>query len=315
MKGAFSGHFTLRVVDARNDRIVRELSFPNLITNQGLAGYCGASPNFTPTRICVGNGTAAPAVTDTALQSLVAISPGISISDARPTPVAPDYVSSISMSARFAAGTFSGTSLTEIGITNNVAASAPVFSRALIVDASGAPIAITILANEHLDVVYTLNYHPDLTDSTFSFAMDGVTYTGTARAAFVGTNVFAGGAFTLIRKRLAINAAYNTQELGAVTGEPMYSSGGKLDTSTASTPTYLAYSSEKPYTHGSTMTIPLNRGNFTGGIGAMLLGGYYIDAGQINSQTQVSFSPKIPKDVNTVMTFTIEKTLSRWQGA
>ena len=191
--GSFSGHFDLRVYDANTGALTKSRSFPNLITNQGLASYCGKSPSFYRSRICVGNGTAAPSPENTELSNYIAVSSvnlgAGTFNGGSGNYGAPDYISWTKGTVRFAAGTFNGTTLTEIGVTNE-SASHPVFSRALILDEQGLPSAIVVLANEYLDVTYTLFYHPDLTDSEFTFVMNGEKYRCVARAAYVNQDAF-----------------------------------------------------------------------------------------------------------------------------
>lgn len=316
--GSFSGHFELSVFDANTGKLTKRRSFRNLITNQGLASYCGASPSFYTAKICVGNGTNAPTPEDMQLGSFLAVSNtdlgSGTFNAGHGNNGAPDYVSWTKGTARFNAGTFDGVTITEVGVTNGDN-SYPVFARALILDDSGNPTSLTILANEYLDVTYTLFYHPVLTDSQFSFEMNGVTYTCTARAAYVSSDAFnnAGGASPLLRGLLAIRAVYNSQTLGEVTGEPIYSTDGKITCDAWSySSSNVAYSTDAPYTHKATQTIATGQCNFDGGIGAMVVGNYYIDDSGILSYTQISFAPKLPKDSNTEMTFTFAKTVSRY---
>lgn len=314
--GSFSGHFDLMVHDADTGHLIRHLSFPNLITNQGLASYCGASPSFYTAKICVGNGTTEPDVNDTNLANFLASSNtnlgSGTFNGGSSNLGAPDYISQTNGTARFNAGVFDGTTITEIGVCNGTASNPPVFSRALILDEFGKPTSLTILANEYLDVKYTLYYHPDLGDTQFSFVMDGVTYNCTARAANVNSNAFdnSGGASPIVKGAISISYVYNTQTLGEVTGQPVYSSGGRIELSI--NPAGVAYSTDMPYTHRNKVTIGTGAGNFAGGIGAMYLANYYSNRSGILSRTQVVFDPKLPKDANTEMTFTLAKTVSRY---
>lgn len=314
IRNALSGHFDLRVYDANTGALTKSRSFRNLITNQGLIGYCSLNPNFGTTYFCVGNGTNAPSVDDTILGNFIAKTNGSVFTWQGSQPVAPDYVSSTKGTARFAAGTFDGTTITEVGVTNSQNTN-PVFSRALILDDAGNPTSLTILANEYLDITYTLYYHPDLTDSHFSFAMDGVTYNCTARAAFVNRTAFANAGYGVPLRRgpIIINYVYNTQELGAITAEPVYSGGGRIAIPAPSSQNDVAYSAETPYSHAAQQTIALAQGNFEGGIGAMVVGYSSYYSYGLTTSTQIAFSPKLPKDANTEMTFVLQKTVSRWQ--
>ena len=314
--GSISGHFDLRVYDAYTGRLTKELSFPNLITDRGLMSYCGNGVQFGTAYVCVGNGTAAPDPLDTTLQSFLAKSDtsiGGTFNGGYTSPSAPDWISTTKGTCRFNAGRFDGTTISEIGITNNQNTNY-VWCRALILDAYGAPTTLTILSNEYLDVTYTLKYHPDLTDTQFTFELGGTTYQCTSRVAQVNSTVFnnSGGSSPLQRGPLSILAVYNSQTLGAVTSEPVYSSGGKATLSQPSSASYEPYSSATPFTHSSQFNINTTQGNFAGGIGAMLVGNNTYFARGILSKSQISFEPKLPKDSNTEMRFWLSKTVSRW---
>ena len=314
--GSFSGRFDIRVYDANTGRLTKSRSFPNLITNQGLASYCGAAPSFFSSRICVGDGTATPAVTDTQLNHFIASSDtelgGGIFNGGHGNNGAPDYISWTKGTARFNAGRFNGTTITEVGVTNWNADS-PVFSRALILDEHGNPSSVVILANEYFDVTYTLFYHPDLTDTQFSFEMNGVTYNCVARACSVAQSAFAnsGNTSPLVAGVLSVYLVTNSQTLGDITGVPIYGPGGAIDFQ-GRNGAMVPYSTDTPYTHRSNVLLGLTDGNFEGGIGSMTMGPNLYYPGGITSYTQVSFTPKLPKDANTEITLTLAKTVSRY---
>ena len=309
--GSISGHFDLKVYDAYTGKLTNSRSFPNLITNQGLIAYCGGGNigDFVyDIYACVGNGTSTPTPEDTTLASHLKNSNKVSSGTWKSliAPTAPDWISGVSCTVRFNAGTFDGTTITEIGITNGKSNN-PVWCRALILDEQGQPSAIVVLANEYLDVTYTLYYHPKLDDTEFQFQMDGVTYNCIARTAFVSSQAFYLN-YPLMGPYFSFGAVYNTQTLGDVTGEPVYSSGGRITLNIP--PSSVAYSSETPYTFRRKFNLALSQGNFDGGIGAALVRSTTING--MNPQTQISFTPKLPKDANTEMSFTLARTMARW---
>ena len=67
---------------------------------------------------------------------------------------------------------------------------------------------------------------------------------------------------------------------------------------------------DNSFKRGSEIVLGLDVGNFDGGIGSMLIGS---QSSGIRDRVQVSFSPKIPKNANTEMRFTLERSLGRWQ--
>ena len=312
--GSFSGHFDLKVYDAATGRLTKSRSFPNLITNDGLIRYCSGN-TLSSLRISVGTGTAEPLPTDTGLSNFLKSSYNTNqLAYNASTPQPPDYLSTTKMTIRFNAGEFTGETISEIGVcvAGNQNVNNPLWCRALILDEYGNPSTITILSNEYLDVTYTLIYHPKLDDDQFTFTMDGVTYECTSRVAYVGSGVFnnSGYGHALRGGPMMIAKVYNSQTLGEITGQPVYSSGGMLET--AYDNNSWIYESENPYSHKSLFGLALAKGNFAGGIGAMLLATNSWRAYGIMNQTQVSINPKIPKDANTEMTFTLMKTVSRW---
>ena len=310
--GSFSGRFDLSIHDAATGRLRKSLSFPNLITNYGLIAYCSSNV-FRSIRAAVGKGTKVPAPEDTLLDSFfIATTATGELRGNASTPSAPDWISSTTVTLRFTAGTFNGDTLSEIGIMRGDVAynvSGELWCRALILDAMGNPSTITVKNNEYLDVKYTLFYHPDLTDTEFQFEMDGFTYNCVARAAKVNDGVFKnlGYGHALARGPLSILSVFSSQTLGEVTGEP---AGSRINFN--KNINNYNYSNERPYSYTSTYPLGLGEGNFSGGIGSMVLGTVELFAYGIMNKTQVSFDPKLPKDINTEMNFTLSKTISRW---
>lgn len=309
--GSFSGHFELKTFNAYTGELTQKRSFPNLVTNLGLMSYASRSSAFSSVVPCVGNGTTAPSPDDTTLSSFLQRA-----SYAFPetwqrviAPVAPNWVSGVSATARFNAGMFDGTELTEVGITSVFEPGNLVWCRALIVDEQGRPSSITVLTNEYLDVTYTLYYHPKLTDTEFQFTMNNVTYNCVARVAQV--NVAAIGNYIPLcaGQPYGIRIAYGSQTLGEITGTPDNSEGGGYINSAL----WDDYSSQDPYSLRCKSDIPLNAGNFDGGIGSILVTNAYTgEYNHICPRTQISFSPKIPKDANTEITLAFSRVIGRW---
>ena len=309
--GALSGRFDLRVYDAATGRLTKSRSFDNLITDNGLVRYCQpyGSNTFLQMQVCVGKGTAAPQPTDMSLGNYFASSSsGIMQGSNLVAPTEPDWVSSSRITLRFNVGTFNGDTISEIGVCQNNKPN-NLWCRALILDEYGNPSSITILSNEYLDVTYTLNYHPDLTDTPFQFEMNGITYNCVARAALVNRQPFSTKGSNLFGPQLYITSVFNTQTLGAITSEPPSETGGKLSVSDG-VAGEKTYSAEAPYSYTNTFTIPFALGNFHGdGIGAMTLRAF--DSFGIWGYSQISITPKMPKDENTQITFTLSRTISR----
>ena len=152
--------------------------FENLITDWGLTRI--ASGTVGSSYMYVGSGTTPPVVGDTKLGSYIARTDlDNGISTLRDT-VGPAYWAQSSITKRFAAGVATGT-LTEVGFGTDgslpPSATYNLFSRALIVDGSGSPVAITVLSDEYLDVTYTIRVYPPLTDATSVINISGTSHT------------------------------------------------------------------------------------------------------------------------------------------
>lgn len=179
--------------------------FPNLITNTGL-GYYYTEPLFGSfdsrgaivNLMSVGSGSAAPAVTDTSLTSLVAtVSAGstgggtgwanfntsgyVAASGSNP----PYWYGQAQY--QYATGVAAG-NLTEIGACpGGVNPAGGLYSHALILDSSGNPTSITVLSDEVLTVTYQVNYYINTEDTGFSFNLNGSPVTGIYRPLNIGT--------------------------------------------------------------------------------------------------------------------------------
>lgn len=164
----------------KNGCVVRERKFKNLITNYGLNRFGTVTVGDVYQRCQVGTGTKIPEVTDIALSNWVASSPWQSGGTASNSG-APDYISTTKIVFTFPLGAVSG-NLTEIGIGGTYSvAQGQLFSRALILDSGGAPVAFPIASDEQLEVTYLLSLVPPLTDQTGTVKIGATTYDYIAR--------------------------------------------------------------------------------------------------------------------------------------
>lgn len=193
LKVGVRGRFRLDAIDP--DGNVRELApwQDNLVTDIGLnalAGWVTGSPGQTGdpdfnynssslTQYCfVGSGSTPPTFGDTAPGAFVARAPrGNTITKSSSTS-APWYTGGIAV-YQFAVGAAAG-NLSEVGLDNGQTGSSQgykywMFSRALIKNAAGDPITVTVLPTEILQVSYETRTYLD-TDSIKEFkVMDGTT--------------------------------------------------------------------------------------------------------------------------------------------
>lgn len=177
--------FELHLKD-RNHNTRQIVNFTNLITDAGL-DMIGTNTSDAYLGVCrLGSGSGTPAFTDTVLGNQIASANRISStyggSDTAPVHSWGRYKYS------FAPGSATG-NISEIGISNSGTATLPLFSRALIKDALGNPITLTILADDYLDVFYTVRIYtsPDVT--SFSVVDGANTITGTIQALGTGTGI------------------------------------------------------------------------------------------------------------------------------
>jgi len=171
------GEYEFRVYKA-DGRLVRAVKTKNLLTTGGLNRYVGAR---TACRqyIFIGTGTTAPSFSDTTLATYKAYKQ-VSQNPIETNSGSPDYIAKITSYVRFAVGEATG-NITEVGAgwadTSPIASNYQLFSRALIQDASSNPVTITVLADEYLDVYYSLQYYPDLADKSYGLTIGGTSYT------------------------------------------------------------------------------------------------------------------------------------------
>ncbi len=278
-------------IEIPGSRRVAAKWFPNLITDNGLNRMGSASDYLG--NCMVGSGSTAPANTDTTLQSQVATTAAIQ-TETNGNNASPRY-GWRRKTFRFAAGVAAG-NLSEVGVGYSTTA---VFSRALIVDGGGSPTTITVLADEVLDVTYELRFYISEADVAFNVDISAVTYACVVRPANItegiGTQVGDAISVNSVNRANGIKA-YETQTLGAVSGEP---AGTAFDVSY----TNSAYTAGTFY-RTTVATAALNQGNTATGIGSMRIDNTFCD-------WQVRFTPKIPKDATKVLTLNVRSSWGR----
>lgn len=285
---AFQGRYMLRVV--RPDGTERCTPwFDNLILDNGLNGM-GAG-TIGPLAWCaVGTGTTAPANAQTSLVASVA-----STNDRTAVQNGNDVTNGyywVRVTYRFAQGAAAG-NLTEVGVGFS---GSNLFSRALILDGSGAPTVIPVLADEFLDVIYELRAYWPTTDVTGTLNIGGTNYNYTLRASDVGTwnNLQLLTGFGFIDPNYVPQmTAYTGGTLGAIDQPPGGSTLGTVNGSWAGS--YSNNSYQRALT--ATLTTAINAA---------------FDKLQVTTSYQgkwkLSFSPAVPK--NGANTFTLSAVLT-----
>lgn len=178
------GHYTIRAIKPGRG-VVREISFPNLLTNLGMDAL-GSSPTFI--RMHLGTGTAAPDVTDTQLAAF-----GVNVVNGMPSVSAGTSGSSPhfgfcrlvwTSSVGGATGTW-----TEIGVSNQNTTGG-LRSRALILDGGGNPTSFPVLSDEQFSGVYEFRVFAPASDAKENIALSGTSYDTTTRALDVTGNAW-----------------------------------------------------------------------------------------------------------------------------
>lgn len=270
-------------------------SFENLILDSGLnrLGTGGVIDGA-----CVGTGTTAPANSDTSLASLLRVtSTQQSVAELAGSTTAP-YYAEWRIVYRFAAGTAAG-NLSEVGLGWGANAGANtvggLWCRALIKDSGGNPTTITVLSDEVLDIVYTLQLHPPTSDATGTFNLSGVAYQYTLRPAWVNKRTYynsweagrtAGGIFSF-------GVAAFDGNIGSVTSGPSGTAGYNI---ALTKQTYVNNSKQCVFN----ATADLNTSNLAGGIRSMQ---FDLQGSCWQAEfSRVSDGAAIPKDNTNVLT-------------
>ena len=304
------GIFNFKLTNTKTGEI-REYEFKNLILNSGIDYYMTSSNSFISGCI-LGSSSVPPVATDTTITNILGTSTTYQTGGAggSNTTVLP-YYTSYYWTYRFIEGVATG-NIAQVAIpygsvnaANNTYTG--LFSKALVKDGNGTPITITKLADEVLDVTYTLRmYAPEL-DVTGTTTISGVNYDYIVRAANAGSWSSNVGAASSVHTARAYTGTIGT-ELGTPSG-----SYGEAATKTFGT--YVVG------THTRTATIfwDLNNGNLSGGIRSVYLsfGNYNYGAG-IYFQIQYTANPAhpdttvtIPKDATKRLTLKYQFTVGR----
>ena len=304
-KNTVSGEYTFIRTKADSGLVVQELKCKNLFTTQGLNGIA-VTPTLFPSHIMLGTGTAAPTLADTQMGNLGVFksTPALVTGNG----VAPDYVTPATTQVTFNPGEATGT-WTEVGWgyftpnTSNPAANNRVTSRALIVDSSGLPLAITVLPDEYLTVVYTTYHHFTVNDITYSITIAGTSYTVTQRPARVTLGSvwgwYAYGGRQTAHTQVGIgNSAFT---LAPITSSPGVAQGYSNNYADDA---YVMNS----FTKTGTLTIPPASANAAGGIKGLYFLWTY-NYFPILGERQLLFSSPIPKDATKALTL---KTQISW---
>ena len=288
------GIFNFKLTNTKTGE-VREYEFTNLILNSGLdriaiGSFIGG---------CVlGSGSSTPVATDTSITSILGSSTTLQASGVSTANTStPPYWCSYYWTYRFIEGVATG-NISQVAMAfGTVSAGTTLFSLALVKDSGGTPITITKLADEVLDVTYTLQLFCPSADVTGTVSISGVNYDYVARpasaASWVANNPINTGAGVLAYPASSTLGTQLTAPSGSYTND--------------ATKTYSAYTAGTFY-KDLAIYWDLNNGNISGGIKCI-----YIDAGsrwQIQ-YSKTSDSSAIPKDATKRLTLNVRVSWGR----
>lgn len=276
--------------------------FDNLILDQGLNGLGTRSIHDSTSWIHVGSGSSEPEPGDSGLGNQIgSTSNSQAQTDSNQSSEEPYYLFR-RVTRRFSAGNAAG-NLSEVGAGWGSGAN-QLFSRALILDAEGAPTSITVLSDEVLDVTYEIRVYPDITDSTGVVEIDGVAYDYIARAANI--NQSGGSTGWQLNRHGTFGGGDNTAavysgEIGDAFSVP---TGASSASSSRSNGVYQ----DSSFNGSASATWGLNAGN-VGGVRSMRASvGWTL--WQVQFASQVDGSP-IPKDNTKELTLTVSHSWAR----
>ncbi|HUW44868.1 MAG TPA: hypothetical protein VMW50_03640 [Dehalococcoidia bacterium] len=289
------GWFKFEAISEDGTKRVLADWFPNLITNQGLNQMGTLSTWLDACQ--VGSGSTVPAVSDTQLVTLVAGTTAVQ-STVQGIQSTPPYYASRTVTYRFAAGVATGT-LSEVGV-GITATVGNLYSRALILDGTGAPTTLTILSTETLDVTYQCRYYVPTVDLTGSILLRTTTHDWTSRACRCTTTLW----WSNIRGQ-AENASISgaifygglTAAIAAIESYPTGTAYGGIY------PTWATYINNSFYAD-ATITADLTIGNNADGLGALQL---YLGIGTY----QIGFVPNIMKTSSDILVLVVRHSWGR----
>lgn len=298
-----SGRFHLVKRRASDDAIVETREFANRITDAGLNRWGSGG---VIDRCLVGSGNTPPTVNDVQLANRVATSTTIQNPAVTFAYSAAERWQEYSTGYRFAAGSATGT-LAEVGMGW---ADTGLWSRALIRDTQGNPTSLTLLADEYLDVFYTVRLQFPAADTVGTVTLGGTEHTWTMRPANLQSGATWG---TLFGYPLAGHSA-SYEHASAYTGDLVATANA---TPTGSMSNFGGPYSVAPYIDGTSagsfyrdFSATSAAGKNTGSIKTVVFSLSALNGGT-QLQWQCAFTPVIPKTNTQTLKLTLRVSWAR----
>lgn len=293
----------LVVRKADTDEIVRETpEFHNLVLTTGLARM--AVGNWID-RCCVGTGNSNPVASQVALDSFLAstttIATGAADTGGIQVTTAPFYWFG-RRTWRFAVGVATG-NISEVGLGWG---NTTLWNRALVKDIEGNPTTITVLADEYLDVISEVRVYPQ--ESTGSFNLvDKVgaiisNHTYIARPRFSSNE---NAAATWDATIVLYHSQYGTVFGIGDSSIPTAPTGAVTTKFTTNTLTQVAVNNglKASKVISSSEANLGNHKSFTSGLKGLMCGGLNTSIGDRSCGYNWEVDPSIPKDAETILTY------------
>lgn len=276
----------------------------NLITDAGMNDFASYSVGEVMRYLRVGTGNAAPAFSDVALQTQIAVreaNDGASVSYAWNALNTHQMV--VTKVFEFPVGGAQG-ECRELGLSR--ASNGSLTTRALFKDAFGDPTTVYVAANEQLVVTYRLYIIPNETDSVIIRTIKGVDVTFTFRPAQLSVAGGGSGGSRVLSCLSGGNTQYYTSAyygaeatIGSLTAAPAGTNSGTFGTS-GTQEAYVAGS----FNQVETLTIPLSAANYAQ-IGAILITEPW------PFRWQMGISPRIDKTSFDTIKITVRRVWAR----
>jgi len=273
---------------------------PNLITDAGL-DYMGNNNNYLSwCQVGSDAGSSLPlANNNTALGAKITGAHSNILNGSAVIANAQDggqWYTAVTKTFRFDAGVATGT-VAEVGV--GWANTGSLFSRAIV-----TPSAITVLADEVLDVTYEFRYYVPTADDNGSVVLNGVTYYYLSRAAEADNTAYWSNTASGKTQGLVNGILTYSGGLGAITALPTSASG------TGGTNVVASYVGSS-YSRSLTATWGLSQGNAAGGIGAIGIrfgiGGYQVGF----YESDLTTLKPIPKTASNTLNLTFSYSWGR----
>ena len=287
----------------------------NLILDQGLDFFGGGKGGSLNASCAIGSGNSTPEVTQTGLDSFIAITSGSSSTNSREYSDKGDNLYRVWEQKQYRFTGLDNVNISEVGLASQGSSPSNIYltTRALIKDSGGLPTSISVKKGETLDIYYKVHKVIDIRDVSYVInILDGnggtIPYNVTARPVNIGGGTQGSLAFSPVHISTAAEYSGSLVASGELTNNKIVYPSGSLS------PMYTGVV-ESPYIKGSykkrfSLELGLNIGN--GNIRTFAVtassGAYQLRYGSVADD-----SP-IVKTAKDIASFPFEVSWGRFEG-